>query len=66
MLNIQEVGIALAFLDKVTTTGRNQAKNLTVICDKLEEYQNRLVQAELAAQFTPPPANDDEDAKPDA
>ena len=58
MLNVEEVGVVLGFLDLVPLTGRNQAKNLSIVCAKLEVYRDMLVEAELTAKFAPKPAND--------
>ena len=64
MLNVDEVGAVLGFLDTVVVTGRNQARNLSIVCAKLEAHRDRLVDAELRTKFAPPPApiadNDDD------
>ena len=61
MLSVEEVGVVLGFLDLVPLTGRNQAKNLSIVCAKLEAYRDAKVNAELSAKFTPKPASNDED-----
>ena len=61
MLRVEEIGVVLGFLDVVPVTGRRQAKNLSIVCAKLETYRDRLVNAELASRFAPKPANDPDD-----
>ena len=62
MLGVEEVNVLLNFLEVVPVTGRTNAKNLSIICAKLEAYRDRVVEAELAARFAPPPsAGEDKD-----
>ena len=60
MLTVEEVGVVLGFLDLVPLTGRTQAKNLSIVCAKLESYRDARVDAELSSKFAPKPANDSE------
>jgi len=61
MLTVEEIGAVLGFLDTVTLTGRNQARNLSIVCAKLEAYRDKMVEVELSAKFAPPPSANDED-----
>ncbi len=53
MLNVQEIEVLLAFLERVPTTGYKEARNLSGLAGKFEQLRAAQVNAELSKQFAP-------------